>query len=299
MNRILQKEKYELAEKEYANSCKGIRELSKQYNIDRQVFTGWLLAKDYDIYNRRASKSFNVCYFDNIDTEEKAYWLGFLFADGAITKYNTSYDIEFSLKKDDAEHVQKYANAIEKYKISKSNYRARCIVGSKHMFETLEKYGCTRKKSLTLKFPDLNIFFKKDLIKHFIRGYIDGDGCISYINKEHTKMCVSILGTENFLNGIQTYLNTNYKLSLNNKNQNVTKVLTFTGKNAYNILKYLYKDATIYLERKYKRYCELCRLFEESNKSLSSKIGEVCNDNTEVNSEITKGSESPYSVESE
>ena len=101
----------EEAEKEYASSAKGIRELSKKYNIQRQVFTGWLLAKNYTIENKRASKSFNIHYFDSIDTEEKAYWLGFLFADGAITQYNHSYDIELSLKIDDKEHVEKFAKA--------------------------------------------------------------------------------------------------------------------------------------------------------------------------------------------
>ena len=102
----------EEAEKEYASSAKGIRELSKKYNIQRQVLTGWLLAKNYTIENKRASKSFNIHYFDSIDTEEKAYWLGFLFADGAVTQYNHSYDIELSLKIDDKEHVEKFAKTL-------------------------------------------------------------------------------------------------------------------------------------------------------------------------------------------
>ena len=112
MNDIIAK--LEGAEKEYASSFIGIREVSKKYNIQRQVLTGWLLAKGYTIENRRASKSFNIHFFDIIDTEEKAYWLGFLFADGAVTQYKHSYDIELSLQIGDKEHVEKFAKYLYK-----------------------------------------------------------------------------------------------------------------------------------------------------------------------------------------
>lgn len=48
-----------------------------------------------------------------------------------------------------------------------------------HLWNTLNNYGCIPNKSLTLKFPDESIFKSKDLIRHFIRGYFDGDGCFS------------------------------------------------------------------------------------------------------------------------
>ena len=89
------------AEEEYAQSPISIRELCQKYPVQRQTLTGWLLAKGYNIENKRAMKSFNIHYFDEIDTEEKAYWLGFLFADGSVTRYKNSYDIELSLKIED------------------------------------------------------------------------------------------------------------------------------------------------------------------------------------------------------
>lgn len=251
-----------LAEKEYANSPIGIREISKKYGFQRQVFTGWLLAKNYKIENKRAQKLFNIHYFDEIDTEEKAYWLGFLFADGAITQYQHSYNIELSLKIGDKNHVEKFAKALNKeYVNSNSTYRSRCIVGSKHMYEILNSYGCTTKKSLTLKFPNINIFSDTTLIKHFIRGYVEGDGCLSYGNKEHTRATISILGTEDFLNGIQRQFGSNKRYSKNNKNNDITKVLTYNGKEAFAFAKYIYQDATIYLDRKYERYLHYCRLY--------------------------------------
>lgn len=282
---------YELAEQEYANSAIGIRELSKKYCIDRSVFTGWLLAKGYNIQNKRASKSFNINYFDLINTEEKAYWLGFLFADGAITKNKNSYSIELSLKKEDCEHVKLFAKAIEKkHIIETDNYRTRCIIGNKHMFDTLESYGCTRKKSLTLKFPNNSVFEDKSLIRHFIRGYVEGDGCLSYCDKMHTNPFISILGTYDFLSGIQSYYGSKQSLNQNaNKNQ-LTKILSYCGKSGYKFAKWLYEDATIYLKRKYLRYREYCRLYEESYKLQQGKIGEDCDVNTEQTIDISQGS---------
>lgn len=276
-------ELYEFAEKEYANSNIGVRELSKKYDIDRSVLTGWLLAKGYKIENRRASKSFNIHYFDEIDTEEKAYWLGFLFADGAITQHNKSYSIELSLKLDDKEHVKKFSTALGKNCINNcSTYRSRCIIGSKHMFNILESYGCTQRKSLTLKFPNLNIFKNENLIRHFIRGYVEGDGCLSFCDKNHTQAIISILGTKNFLNGIQQCYKSKYKLSTNSKTQEITKILSYSGSTAYKFAKWLYDGATIYLDRKYLRYKEYCRLYEKSNRLLQTNIGEDCNVNTEI-----------------
>lgn len=254
---------FEEAEQEYATSAIGIRELAKKYNLDRSVFTGWLLAKGYRIHNKRAEKSFNVHYFDKIDCEEKAYWLGFLFADGAITTNGKSYDIELGLKLSDKEHVEKFAKAVGKEFIITDSYRARCILGSKHMFDTLCSYGCTTRKSLTLQFPKMSIFENSLLIQHFIRGYVDGDGCLSWANKKHTRCVVSILGTKEFLNGIINIFPPTCKLSKNNKNQDITLVLTYNGKIGFDFCKYLYKNSTIYLQRKYERYLQYCRLYQK------------------------------------
>ena len=81
-------------------------------------------------------------------------------------------------------------------------YRCRWIIYNIHLHEKLKSYGCTPKKSLTLQFPDESIFKSKDLIRHFIRGYWDGDGCLTWADKEHRVANISVLGTENFLNSI-------------------------------------------------------------------------------------------------
>ena len=79
----------------------------------------------------------------------------------------------------------------------------------------------------------------------------------------------------------------------NHENEEETTMkFTVSGRNALSVLNYLYDNATIYLERKYAKYKELCRLYEKSYRLLEGNIGEGCDANTEINSEITKGSES-------
>lgn len=245
-------------------------------------------------------RNYNYNYFDSINTEEKAYWLGFIYADGNISKSEYvrkdgtlkkgNYRFEVSLKSEDIEHLKKLAKALNVDKsilISKTNNtrhdRCRLYFNNEHLWKTLNSYGCTPNKSLTLKFPDINIFSNKELIRHFIRGYIDGDGCLGYLDKEHKNMGLSILGTEHFLTNLQNYLplekaNKLYK----RKGLNVYS-LAYNRSRGYYITKYLYENCNIYLDRKFERYKEFCRLYEKSYKSLESKIGEGCDANTEVN----------------
>lgn len=102
------------------------------------------------------------------------------------------------------------------------------------------------------------------LIRHFIRGYFDGDGCISWANKAHTKLCISILGTEAFLNQLMLNLPKHKIYSLLNKNnkQVATKVFDQNGRAAFNTMNFLYNNSTIYLERKYYRFLDACRLYQ-------------------------------------
>lgn len=255
----------------------------------------------------------NEHFFDRIDTEEKAYWLGFLYADGSLSgptrmykgKEKAYYRIEVSLKKEDKDHLEKLRTSLEMeapVKISHTNFENsdRCRLGwnSKHMFNILCSYGCTPKKSLTLKFPDVSIFANKSLIRHFIRGYVDGDGCLSYSDKQHKRAFLSILGTYDMLENMQHWLPLEFELAIYGKEEDV-KALQYQGKTGFYVANYLYNNSNIRLDRKYNKYLEYCRLYLEEYKLRLGKYGELWNENAVVNSEITKGSESPYSVEVE
>ena len=170
-------------------------------------------------------------------------------------------------------------------------YRCRWGVVNKHLWETLNNYGCTPKKSLTLEFPDINIFKSKSLILDFIRGYVDGDGCISYHPTSKTKEFysseLSILGTESFLNKIAELLNSD-KIAINKDKRSSVYILNFSVNETRKFLDLLYTNATIYLTRKFKRaifFKNNCRSAKELAELLEGENGEDCDVNPVISGE--------------
>lgn len=176
---------------------------------------------------------------------------------------------------------------------NKGHTRCRICLSSQHLWNTLNDYGCIPKKSLIVKFPNKSIFKSEDLIRHFIRGYFDGDGCISYYNKEHTQLSIQVLGTDEFLNKILIYsgISTNLYHNHNNVKESIMQI-RLTCRKGFDFINYLYNNSNVYLQRKFERYCYFCRLYEKSYRELESKNGEDCDVNTVLNSEIAKGPES-------
>lgn len=295
-------------------SGKSLTQISKEYKVCRGTLALRLKLDGYNIVNLQNETKFNEHVFDVIDTEEKAYWLGFIYADGCILTPNKStskprYTFELSLQLSDINHLNKFNLFMQhnKQNVKVDSFRCRWVVTNKHLWETLNSYGCTPQKSLTLKFPNLNIFKDKSLIRHFIRGYFDGDGCLSRsIHPKTVSVVVNVLGTPEFLNELE--INSNFPRNSisryhNKKHSLQTVSLLFKKSEAVKFINFLYKDSTIYLDRKYKLYQFFkdigSRSKEEFLELLSGNIGESPEmDNTEINSEI-KESESSYSVESE
>ena len=292
------------------NNNPSLTKIGEKYGIERHSFSRRLKELGYEVINHQNKLKFNENIFDCINTEEKAYWLGFIWADGYIdssplnSNKKSVYNFELSLKVDDVNHLEKFNKFMDhtdnNVKISNTKCgekvckRCRWFITNKHLWNTLNTLGCTPKKSLTLKFPNESIFKSKDLIRHFIRGYWDGDGCLSWHNKEHTDPSISVLGTEDMLEGIKRHIPelANRSLYLNNKNNEITKTLSSEHKAAFKVINYLYSNSTIYLQRKYEIYQKYCRLYEESYRGLEGKNGEGCDANTVLNSEISQGSES-------
>ena len=194
--------------------------------------------------------------FEIIDTEEKAYWLGFLYADGSVGSKEDK--IELGLAEKDLKHIEKFrdfmniANKIS-YREKTKSYRM-SFRSAKCKQDLIDK-GCIPKKSLILDFPNENQV-PKHLIRHFIRGYFDGDGWFT-----NTESCfqIGVIGTENFING---FLNS---IENTNKDNKIFDVHRKNGAKRYvfgayddvlNFLNWIYKDSNIYLERKYNSYLD-------------------------------------------
>lgn len=231
------------------------------YNIDPTEVS--LLFKKYNYPVRDYSHAYrkytiNENYFDKIDTQGKAYFLGLLFADGSNnTKTN---QITISLQESDKHILEAFKTELgsnaplkfiecSKKKDTYSN-QYRFSVGNKHLSETLERLGMVVNKSLKLEFPN---YLEDNLISHFIRGYFDGDGHVSgkyYIT--------NIVSTDSFCKSIQDILR---PLNIESKIYNTVNPETSTrtlriNKKIYcaKFLDYIYQDAKFYLIRKYNVY---------------------------------------------
>ncbi len=289
-----------IALREYLNTTEEQRSLTKlgnKYNIKRQTLSDRFKKWGYEIVNQQNRCRINEKSFDNITTEEQYYWLGFMYADGNISSEGNRIEVRLSIK--DLEHLEKFKKFLElsteiRTGVCNGNGFCHLSVRNKHMWNTLNSLGCSPQKSLTLKFPKSEFFKSAENVLHFLRGYVDGDGCLStYRNTTNTSIRteINIVGTEQFLTSInKMFKNKGYIRSKKSKNyDNKSYSLTFSDVPSRKLARLLYENATIYLDRKYEKYLEFCRLEEESSRRLSSKIGEGCDADTEVNSQIAKG----------
>ena len=242
-----------------------MREVAEKLNISASTVKNVLIYYNIEIrpahqkgHSKGTSKNrkyfFDLDYFEKIDTEEKAYWLGFLYADGYVSYKGT---ISLGLQEKDKDHLEKLKKSIKAEQIElqyKKNTKSYSLnLGSVKMANDLIKLGCTQAKSLILEFPTIEQV-PEHLVHHFMRGYFDGDGCI-YVPEDKNHCYFSVLGTHNFLDKYEEILLKNIHKDTWNEN---TESIHYGGKNQIQkIFNYLYKDATIYLDRKYEKFKSL------------------------------------------
>ena len=199
-------------------------------------------------------RSYDQNFFNTIDTEAKAYWLGFLYADGCVQEKSTGQKL-VSLAVKDKEVIDKFIESLNGDFDTKTYNDVHTVhLTSKIMFNDLINHGCIPRKSLVLKFPTI----AKNLNHHFMRGYFDGDGSvfISYPknrNKTTTvykNIGVGICGTQEFLLKYNTYLNFNEAKKDKRKEGNVWYLSTSGTNKVKAFYDFIYKDATLYLSRK-------------------------------------------------
>ena len=231
---------------------------------------------------------YNEKYFEVIDNEHKAYWLGFLYADGYVEPIYRkdkikAFRIEIGLCAEDKSHLEKLIKDIDSnVKISERNQRVgekeyktcRVRINNTKMCRDLINLGCTTRKSLTLSFPNTSIV-PNEFVKDFIRGYFDGDGCISYSernyidkrnNKEYTQKNIvsSFIGTKDFLTKlIDVLLEYNIGFSFNKTANcgNACEIRLTKHSGLLNLYHYIYDDATIFLDRKREKFLNALNKF--------------------------------------
>lgn len=223
----------------------------------------------------------NETYFDAIDTPDKAYILGFLYADGCNSINKGT--ITIALQEEDREILEKMRLKIGSEKplkfLDKSNkhdfgytYKNQyaLIMFSSYMCNTLAEKGVVPNKSLVTTFPE---WLDKKLIPHFVRGVFDGDGSIYryYKNENNQAITITITATSQFCETLKNIckdeLNINAGIYDASCHNGITKVFTLSGRRiAKEFLDWIYEDADLYLQRKYDRYCDYYNI----NNSLSA-----------------------------
>lgn len=199
--------------------------------------------------------NYNRNFFDKIDTEEKSYWAGFIAADGNIRKDFHKMRIELNIQ--DKTHLEKFRKSIDgdmpvRESIRPKNHSCYIDLNSVKICKDLDKIGITPNKSLTLN-VDLSSI-SEELVHHFYRGYFDGDGIICHtIQDGKVRWQIGFIGTEKFLTDMMNFYGLQHQLSScgNNFRFNFSRF-----KDVKHITSILYKDAKIYLDRKYEKFLE-------------------------------------------
>ena len=207
----------------------------------------------------------NVFYFENIDSEEKAYWLGFIYADGWITKDGT---LGIELKQDDFSHLEKFKKCLEleaevKFYTKQSTFgeqkTARISTTCKKTFipHLLKHFGSLDKTNFG-KLPKL----PEPLMQHCLRGFFDGDGSLSGKPKNDNlvwRPSLSFIGTYSTMKEIEIISGFNWSWSQRFPERGVDNWQINIGRvnDSLSFLNYLYSDATIYLDRKFESYQNL------------------------------------------
>lgn len=259
--------------KDYNNGLSTIK-IGKKYDVSYTTVYNYL--KKSNVKIRSASergRKYEILedFFDKIDTQEKAYFLGILYADGCnSTEVNT---VRITLTEKDKDILKKLSSLIypnndrplgfqpgrintfnEKQFRSRNSYVLR--INNKKISQRLEMLGVTKAKTSTITFPS---FLNNDLVPHFIRGYFDGDGSVSF--RKSGQVILSMIGTKKFCKSIQKIvkqnLNINSTICHAKKGSPMDQFALHGNRVGIKFLNWVYKDAIIYLNRKYNKYIEI------------------------------------------
>ena len=204
-------------------------------------------------------KNYNEDYFEQIDTEDKAYFLGFIYADGSVIYYNEKYRYKLVLKlhTKDNHILESLINYVDgEMDIWFDGQREMCEVGfsGKKMVIDLIKLGVTPNKTFTLKYPNID----EKLEKHFLRGYFDGDGCIrtSFDKRDGTKRgdLRIVGGSLDMLNKLNERMNVLFGTNINKLYGPKDKEFKYIGwagmTDIEKIYEGFYSETNLFLERK-------------------------------------------------
>ena len=244
-------------------------ELAKEYNCQKSTICRLLNRNGID---RRKGQfespyTYDEHWLDNINTPEKAYFLGFFYADGCNDMKQNRAVVE--VKKDDSYLLEKFSRFFKSDRpLTDNNQKREDIIFPQKVFTLRGKYICNRllelgavpQKTNILEWNIENII-KPELISHFIRGFFDGDGCVSLIyNKcgSYRAVVSFVGGSFNFMNSLKEFLERELKLNVYIRKEGKHKYeIRFSEKDSVLKFKeYIYQNCSVCLDRKLQKFME-------------------------------------------
>lgn len=210
--------------------------------------------RDYSTTRHRRTGRYKIdeSYFETINTEGKAYFLGLMYSDGSVANNEN----QFYIKLKDEDVLQQFRQELQSeapIRRIEQPYSAYVFeVSCKKLCKQLISHGCVPNKTRVIQLPKL----REDLYRHFIRGFFDGDGCLHLDDKIYHCYFDLTSASYQFLEQVRPIITAN---ALTNggigkeKNYDVWH-LHYGGHQVIKILDWLYEDSNFYLKRKHDKY---------------------------------------------
>ena len=252
----------------------GCFKLSKKYNSDESSILKLLKRHNVEIRGPERTHEFDEHFFDVIDTPEKAYILGLLAADGSVDRYSVRLSmIDYDIVEKCAKIIG-YNGPISEPKMrGKSKHQMYMLrLNSAYLTERLNKLGLVNNKTYILPFPTEDQI-PRYLIRHWIRGFHDGDGSLIAPTAKGNRYLFKFIGLPNVIRGIEKVITEELGFPVSVFKTTNTKIEMLNlacGTRSYvkKFLDWIYQDSTIHMDRKYQRYQEFLKWDQETPKHM-------------------------------
>lgn len=248
----------------YLNNYLSMREIGNIFGVSKNVIKRILLENSIEI--RTSNHHYKADYdkFHNINSAEKAYWLGFIAADGCVYKRKENASLVINLSSKDKQHLinfRTFMNSnveikdfVQEKRFSNNTQMSKIVLNSKELVEDLITTGTIPRKSLILKKPNI----EEKFFMPYIKGYFDGDGSI-YKTNQSNNFSISLLGTKEFLLWVEKVLEWDARLEQRIKDSSKNNYYIRCGgtNKPYLIMRKFYESVNIGLERKQELYSKL------------------------------------------
>lgn len=260
-----------------------MQEIGREVGVS--VTTVWRKLQKRNVVTRgrlsalKKSPDLREDFFSSIDCEEKAYWLGMMYADGYVKKRsNGQCVVGLCLKESDGDHVFAFRDVLgSNVRVGKNKDGSRYVqITSCRLLRDLVRLGCVERKSYKeLQVPDM----PEDMVVHFWRGVFDGDGSLTFSGRDRCTLQLRVCGAskmllEDFREWVRGRCLVSEKCLV--RVSDAVWAVQLYAKNAESILDELYGGASVWLNRKreiYEKYkCAVQKVGVQSKKKYEGSF---------------------------